>query len=276
MYKTVATLGYFRIGIWNAVTGRLLSRIRNDADTSEVIALPTGERVIRRARRNRLGSPAFSPDGRLIAATSDVLVKVWNVSTGRKVAILSGHTDELNGDAALAFSPDGRLPASGSNDRTIKLWDTATWRELDTIRGIGTEVNTLAFSPDGHTLVSGGANQTITLWDVDAILKPTVLRVKSDKVFGVSFANDGRVVVTGANDGAVRVWDVTTGKVRTLAGHERSVRAVASSPDGRQVATASDDKTVKLWDVTTGRTIAVLKGHEGAVRAVAFSNDRQS
>ena len=271
--KTLATVGYFRIGIWDAATGRLLSTIKNDEDTPEVIALPTGERIVRRARINRLGSPAFSPDGRLIAATSGALVKVWNISTGRKVATLNGHHDALTGDGALAFSPDGRLLASGGVDRMIILWDTATWRELITIKGIGTEVNTVAFSPDSHTLVSGGANQTVKLWDVDAVLEPTVLRVKSDEVFGVTFTRDGRMVVTGDNAGAVRVWDVTTGGVRTFAGHVGTVRAVASSPDGRLVATASDDKTVKLWDVTTGRTIATLEGHDGDVRAVAFSND---
>ena len=88
-------------------------------------------------------------------------MKIWDLSTGR-VLDLRGHTDLVEG---LACSPDGRRLATGSDDRTIKLWDTTTGEEVFTLRGHTAGVICVAFSPDGRRIASGGWDRTVRVWD---------------------------------------------------------------------------------------------------------------
>jgi len=110
----------------------------------------------------------FLPDGRLASAGGNVSgsefgeVKIWDLSTGRDLD-LRGHTGWVTG---LACSPDGRRLATGSNDRTVKLWDTTTGEEVFTLRGHTAGVLRVAFSPDGQRIASGGWDRTMRVWDI--------------------------------------------------------------------------------------------------------------
>jgi len=210
---------------------------------------------------------AVLPDGHLVSGSFDNTLRVWDVATGRTLAILQGHTNSVN---ALAVSPDGRV-ISGSSDRTLRVWDVATGRTLAILQGHTSSVNAVAVLPDSH-LVSGSNDKTLRVWDIATGRPLTTLHGHSDLVSALAVLPDGRLV-SGSYDNTLRVWDVATERTLTiLHGHLGPVSALAVLPDGRLVS-GSHDKTLRVWDVATGRTLATLKGHSDWVSALAVLPD---
>ena len=188
-----------------------------------------------------------------------------------EIYIQMGHSFVIT---SVAFSPDGRYIASGSADKTIKLWEVSTSREIRTLLGHTSGVSSVAFSPDGRYIISGSWDKTIKLWDVATGREIRTLVGHSQQVTSAAFSPDGKYIASGSRDKTIRFWDVSTGReIRTLADHTKEVETVAFSPDGKYIASGSGDKTIKLWDVATGREIRTLVGHSQAVTSVAFSPD---
>ncbi|MBN6056650.1 serine/threonine protein kinase, partial [Nonomuraea sp. RK-328] len=203
-------------------------------------------------------------------------LRLWDPATGRPVSQpMTGHTGNV---WRTAFSPDGRLLASGSMDTTVRLWDTATGRPVgQPLTGHTGAVEDVAFSPDGRLLASSSGDTTVRLWD-PATGRPVgqPLTGHTDCVAGVAFSPDGRLLASSSTDTTVRLWDPATGRPvgQPLTGHTGHVLRLAFSPDGRLLASGSRDWTVRLWDPATGRPVGQpLVGHTNTVWDVAFSSD---
>ncbi|MDP6634657.1 MAG: protein kinase [Phycisphaerae bacterium] len=174
----------------------------------------------------------------------------------------------------VAFSPDGKHLAGGSIDKTIKLWDTTTGKELLTFEGHSAPAPSVAFSPDGKRLASGSMDKTIKLWDATTGKELLTFEGHSGGVISVAFSPDGKRLASGGEDDTIQLWDAVSGKdLLTFKGHSGDVYSVVFSPNGKQLASGSFDNTVKLWDTTTGKELLTLKGHSGDVLSIAFSPD---
>jgi RNA polymerase sigma factor (sigma-70 family) len=176
--------------------------------------------------------------------------------------------------AAVAFSPDGKLVASGTHGATVRIWEAATGKEVRVLAG-GSGLCSLAFTADGKTLFSLSWDGAVRLWDVDTgVLKKSFPTGLADYQAHMELSPDGKTLVVGNGDGIVRLLDAATGKrLHELKGHQAEIRGVAFSPDGKWVASAGVDKTVRLWDVVTGKQERLFEGHTAEAQAVAFSPD---
>ena len=229
---------------------------------------------------NRLSLAGMYSDARELLNTLEPSLRGWEYghlmcrSVRRdfeEPLTLERHLDKV---CSVTFSPDGKLLASASHDKTIKLWDTVTGIELRTLRGHSHKVRSVAFSPDGIRLASGSDDKTVKLWDIVTGRELQTLEGHSSLVYSVAFSRDGKRLASGSDDKTIKLWDAVTGKeLLTLGGHSHAVASVAFSPDGKRMASGSYDKTVKLWDTVTRKEPLTLEGHSSWVASVAFSPD---
>jgi WD40 repeat protein len=175
---------------------------------------------------------------------------------------------------SVAFSPDGLRLASASYDKTVKIWDSATSKELFALKGHAGWVHDVAFSPDGQRLASASEDKTVKIWESATGKELFALKGHAGVVMSVAFSPDGQRLASGSTDQTAKIWDSATGKeLLALKGHAGAVWGVAFSPDGLRLASGSVDQTVRIWDSATGKELLALKGHAGFVHDVAFSPD---
>ena len=240
--------------------------------------IPTGTTRLWREHPEGVRAVAFSPDGEKVASGCwDKVVRVYEVRTGKELAVLKGHTDAVN---SVSFSPDGKTLASCSLDQTIILWDLAKAAESKRFAGHGDWVLCVAFFPDGKSLASAGKDATVRVWDVGTGQERQTIKLPGAPVEAVAVSPDGKTLASGGWDSVVRLWDADNGTLRdSLRGHGMGVLSLTFSPDGKTLASVSGDWNkpvggeIKVWDLAGGNERAAFKGHTDSVWCVRFAPD---
>ena len=270
--KMFAVLGDKTVSLWDTETRKELPRLNETQYGAVSIALSRSGRIatgyddgnvklwnmetrepssVFKICDKEVLALSFSPDEQTLAAgCSDGKIQLWR--SQKSPVTLNGHSGAVR---SLVFSSDGKL-ASGSEDKTVRVWDGATGQQLWASDAHKDEILAVAFSSDAKKLASASKDKTVKLWDVTTAQKLVELVGHKFEVSAVAFSPDGKTVATGGADKTIKLWDPNTGQERTtFARHDSRVAAVAFSPDGKTLATGSWDKTVKLWFAATDEEV---------------------
>jgi WD40 repeat protein len=254
---------------WDVETGSKLLDPRNvdPVDTYEIAAL----------------SPNSS-----MAAIGDkngTQIHLWNTTTGKRWVTLNGHTnffkegpneDEKEADIqAMAFTSDGKTLVSGSEDKTVQLWNT-NGAKRSTLRGHQGWITTVAFSANGEIVASGDTNKIIKTWDVDTGRERATLIGHKNTINALTFAPEGTspysgCLASGSADGTIRFWDPETGQelITFTVGHTEWVKAVAFFVDGTTLASAAFNGTVEIWSLMTKRELITFTAGQSDLAELA-------
>ena len=191
------------------------------------------------------------------------------VSSANISATLTGHSAAVK---SLSLNPDGRLLASGSADKTIRIWDIENKNSIYELKGHNNEVNAVSFSPDGSLLVSAGADKRIILWNVasGSILKQG--QVHSGWIRDVEFSPDGNMIASCGDDDLVILSNTSDlSLIHSLKGHRDWVQTIDFSPDGKYLLSGGHDRLIMLWDVASGKKLLQSERQGQIILSVDFS-----
>lgn len=223
----------------------------------------------------------YSSDGsNIFTASTDQSIGMWDTKTLARTKKLKGHTGIVNAvDSSKKSSSGGqKLIVTGSDDCTIKLWDTRIRRCINTHED-GYQILAVSFNGSSDQVIYSGIENVVKVFDLrkNSILYNLVGHF--DSVTGLSLSPDGSFILSNSMDNTLCIWDIrpfVTGQrlINTLHGHshnfEKNLLRCSWSPDGTKVSSGSADRNVYIWDAQFRRILYKLPGHQGSVNDVQF------
>ncbi len=254
----LAVGGYEALRLIEPVTGTLLATLAGQIDAVRSIA--------------------FSPDGKLIAASSGAPqsegeIHIWDLRSHQLLKTMRGHKDCIY---SIAWSPDGKLIASGSYDKLVKLWNVATGEEIRTLQDHIDAVFAVAFSPDGKHLASASQDRTVKIWDISTGRRLYTLSDALDGLTGVAYSRSGDQLAAGGYDKTIYIWRLSEENgllSQSLIADEDSLLAMLWSPNGKMIITASSDRSIRFRDAATLDPVKVIDRQSDWVQALDMSSN---
>ncbi len=256
--SVLAVGGYEAVRLIEPATGKLLATLSGQTDSVRSIA--------------------FSPDGKLIAASSGTPqsegeIDIWDLQSHQLIKTMHGHKDCIY---SITWSPDGKLIASGSYDKLVKLWDVATGKEIRSLQDHIDAVFAVAFSPDGKHLASASQDRTVKIWDVATGRRLYTLSDASDGLTSIAYSKAGDQLAAGGYDKTIYIWRLAgeNGHLsQSLIADADSLLAMLWSPDSKMIITASSDRSIRFRDAATLDPVGVIDKQSDWVQALDISAD---
>ncbi len=260
--------------LWDAQDCRQLAIIAKHNDNLTSVSFhPQGGQIAAGTRDNKIlvwnvelfdSAPKFkvasdsinavvAADGKTILGANGNNLVLWQ---GQRPIFLAGHTDVIR---SIAISPNGKLCASASDDKTVRLWNAENQQQVAVLSGHRGAVRSVAFSPDGKRIVSGGWDETVRVWSVADGAAVGSLQGHTNEITCVRFSPDGLWIASGSSDDTLRLWDAASlQEHQVLKDASSDITAIVFSPDARHLFVGAAD-TVQVWDL------------EGAAKPKSFS-----
>lgn len=209
-------------------------------------------------------------------------ISLWRKNNGdshKLIKTFLAHDDAIS---QIKYSPDGKIIASASWDKTIKLWNLETGELVNTLTGHNDGINSIAFTPDGETLISGSEDKTIKIWDIANNAKLiNTLAGHMDSIKSVTISPDGKFIASGGYDNQIKVWNIQGELLQTIDAHKLAITSLKFTPDSNTLISASWDNSIKLWSInnrdnngeTTNQPLHTLTGHQDGITTISLNSD---
>jgi len=189
----------------------------------------------------------WAPDNssRIVTASADKTVQIWDANNGTTIHILQGHTNIV---WAAGWSPDGKYAVSASADGTAIVWDASTGTQILTYTGHSATVRTVSWSPDGQSIATGSEDMTVKVWNASTGTTLLTYMGHTNFLRTVAWSHDGSRIVSGGRDRTARIWNPVTGStIYVYTKHSDTVFDAQWSPNDTHIASGSVDTTVQVW-----------------------------
>ncbi len=255
--KTLAVGSYRSVTLWDIANGKPIRSITN---------LP-----------GPAYSLAFRGDSLLLAISGGAAgisgeVIVVDSKTGNQIGpLISGHTDLVY---SVVWSPDGNRLATASQDKTARLWEWSSGKEIKQFKDHSDAVTKVCFAPDGKSIFTSSQDHNVRRYDVNTGLVLKVFSGHGEAVNAVAVSPNGKSLISSGQESGIRWWNIENGEtLNTVGGHDGAVTDLVFSKDGKFAASTSADHTVRLWDVSNFNYLRTFAGSEDWLYSAAFSPD---
>jgi WD40 repeat protein len=277
--------------IWRVDDGKLLASLEGIKDKkitsisfsadSNLVAYASEDQKIRFWTENGIqsrilstegtvGSLSFSPDSKLIATSIGRDINLWDLSTGRVVRTLKGHTGNVT---SVSFSNDGRIATADQHD-TVKIWRIDENKVLNTISNYGTI--SIQFSKDNKFIILTNKDQSIKYYSFDGTLVKNVGIDREQSITAAALSPDAKIrAFSNQYDYGIMLHDINGAYLGSLEGHADKVTDLSFHPNGKIIASASRDKTIRLWKYKSGDQFS-RKKEASTIQKIQFMPDSQT
>ncbi len=258
-------------------------------DNNYIIASASVDKTVRLWRISQAASlegqgistMAISPTVPTILATAgvDQKIKIWQINhqnnSQELIHSLSGHESKIR---QIQYSRDGKVLASVSADKTIKIWDTESGEVISNLEVPELGANSITFSQDRNFLIAGNEDKTIQIWDLANNSVMSTLEGHSDRVKTVIISPNNKFIASAGDDKTIKIWNIQGKLLQTIGAHNLAINSLQFTKNGKILASASSDNTIKLWQVKSSgkinpKPLQILSGHQNGITSLAFSKN---